>query len=228
MIQTVIFDLDDTLYDEIDYCHSGFACVAEAIAYLSDGWDPDAVLAILKRRLAGGQRNRLFDATLEEMGTATDAGTIDRLVALYRTHRPRLVLPAESRDVLEHLRRHYILALLTDGYLPAQRLKVEALGLGHYFHSIVYTEQLGRAFWKPSPRGFERLIDLTDTPPERMAYIGDNASKDFIAPNALGMVTIQVLRPARLHAAGNPASHARPHRVIGRLADLPALLRELG
>ncbi len=29
MINTVIFDLDDTLYDEIDYCKSGFAAVAD-------------------------------------------------------------------------------------------------------------------------------------------------------------------------------------------------------
>jgi FMN phosphatase YigB (HAD superfamily) len=29
MITTVIFDLDDTLYDEIDYCKSGFMAVAE-------------------------------------------------------------------------------------------------------------------------------------------------------------------------------------------------------
>jgi len=33
MITTVIFDLDDTLYDEIDYCRSGFASVAEFLAY---------------------------------------------------------------------------------------------------------------------------------------------------------------------------------------------------
>jgi len=31
MITTIVFDLDDTLYDEIDYCKSGFASVAEFI-----------------------------------------------------------------------------------------------------------------------------------------------------------------------------------------------------
>jgi len=32
MITTVVFDLDDTLYDEIEYCKSGFAVVAEFLA----------------------------------------------------------------------------------------------------------------------------------------------------------------------------------------------------
>jgi hypothetical protein len=36
MLTTVIFDLDDTLYDEIDFCHSGFHAAAEHIAALSD------------------------------------------------------------------------------------------------------------------------------------------------------------------------------------------------
>jgi len=32
MITTVIFDLDDTLYDEVEYRRSGFASVAEFLA----------------------------------------------------------------------------------------------------------------------------------------------------------------------------------------------------
>ena len=32
MIKTVVFDLDDTLYDEIEYCKSGFRAVSEFLA----------------------------------------------------------------------------------------------------------------------------------------------------------------------------------------------------
>ena len=34
MITTVVFDLDDTLYDEVEYCRSGFEAVAEFLANL--------------------------------------------------------------------------------------------------------------------------------------------------------------------------------------------------
>jgi FMN phosphatase YigB (HAD superfamily) len=36
MIKTVVFDLDDTLYDELDYCKSGFMAIAESVADLPD------------------------------------------------------------------------------------------------------------------------------------------------------------------------------------------------
>ena len=60
--------------------------------------------------------------------------------------------------VLKTLKKRYKLALLTDGYLPAQRLKVQALGIEKYFQAIVYTEELGREYWKPSTRGFENIL----------------------------------------------------------------------
>ena len=61
MITTVIFDLDDTLYDEAEYCRSGFAAVAEAriklVAPLS--WD----------NLAGRWDERLEEiAVFDELG----------------------------------------------------------------------------------------------------------------------------------------------------------------
>jgi FMN phosphatase YigB (HAD superfamily) len=36
MITTVVFDLDNTLYGELDCCRSGFGAVAESIADLPD------------------------------------------------------------------------------------------------------------------------------------------------------------------------------------------------
>jgi putative hydrolase of the HAD superfamily len=228
MIQTVVFDLDDTLYDEVDYCLSGFARVAPDIAALSNRHNPETVLAMLRKRFLAGDREKLFNVTLETLGVPYDGAVIERLVAAYRKHRPAIALPPDVRATLDQLKNHYTLALLTDGYLPAQKLKVEALGVAGYFHSIVYTEELGRAFWKPSPRGFERLMDLTNTPAERMAYVGDNETKDFIAPNALGMLTVQVLRPARLHTDRSPLPHARAAHLIGRLGDLPGLLEQAG
>ena len=43
MIKAVIFDLDDTLFDEIDFVRSGFRAVARLIATLSDNASPDAL-----------------------------------------------------------------------------------------------------------------------------------------------------------------------------------------
>jgi len=119
------------------------------------------------------------------------------------------------------------LALLTDGFLPAQRLKVQVLGLEKYFKCIIYTEQLGRQFWKPSPVGFEKLMETLNAEPENMAYVADNPMKDFIAPNKLGSSTIQIIRPARIHTESSAEPGAAAQYVIRNLADLPALLDKL-
>ncbi len=224
MITTVVFDLDDTLYDEIDYCRSGLLAASRCLSRLSDISCCDEVFACLWRHFADGNRTRTFDAALDELRIPYGEDLIAQLVEVYRCHRPTLKLPADSRTVLDQLSRTHTLALLTDGYLPAQRLKVEALGLERYFDAIVYTEELGRAFWKPSPVGFQRLIETLSAPPAQMAYVADNEIKDFIAPNQLGMLTIQIQRPARLHTRIGLQVEARAQRKIDRLTELSALL----
>jgi len=224
MMTAVVFDLDDTLYDEIDYCRSGFWAVSRFLARLSTVPCSEDALACLWRHFTAGNRTATFNAALDELGVAYDNHLIAQLVELYRNHRPTLALPLDSRETLAALKGVYRLALLTDGYLPAQRLKVLALGIEPCFEAIVYTEELGRACWKPSPVGFEKLAEQLHVLPEQMAYVGDNETKDFIAPNELGMLTIQVQRPARLHTDSPERAHAVARLRIDEIRALPALL----
>ncbi len=224
MINTVVFDLDDTLYDEIDYCKSGFRAVARFIAKVSDIGCTESVFSSLWRHFIGGNRTETFNAALDEIGVPYDEGFIAQLVEVYRTHRPDLSLPLESRQTLDTLKAQYELGLITDGFLPGQRLKVQALGIEPDFKAIVYTENMGRSCWKPSPAGFERLAKMLDVPYKEMAYVGDNERKDFIAPNQFGMLTVQVLRPNRLHTKPGPNDEAKARYQINRLEDLPILL----
>ncbi|UCD48983.1 MAG: HAD family hydrolase [Phycisphaerales bacterium] len=224
MITTVIFDLDDTLYDEIDYCRSGFHAVSRVLARLSNLSCTADAFACLWKQFTAGNHTATFNAALDELGLACDDALIAQLVEVYRSHRPELTLPSESRLALDTLKKSYRLALLTDGYLPAQRLKVLALGLESDFEAIVYTEELGRTCWKPSPVGFETLIKQLNVTPETMAYVADNETKDFVAPNALGMLTIQLRRPARLHTGAAPRQGAAPRLRLDKIAELPTLL----
>jgi putative hydrolase of the HAD superfamily len=227
MITTVVFDLDDTLYDEIDFCRSGFRAAARHLATLSDARSPEDIFAILWDCFVTGARGSTFDLALPKLGIPYDPRLIHTLVETYRTHTPTLTLPPESRVALDRLRDRYTLALLTDGFLPTQRLKVQALGLEPYFKAIIYTEELGRECWKPSPRGFEKLMEMLGSRPEQMAYVADNETKDFIAPNRLGMVTIRLLRPSGLHRQPSPLPEAVPQRKIDRMDKLASILAEL-
>jgi len=113
---------------------------------------------------------------------------------------------------------------LTDGYLPPQRLKVEALGLNGRFDPIVFTEELGRESWKPSPVGFMLIERVCKAQPRNCLYIGDNPAKDFVAPRARGWRTIRVRRPGTEHSAiAAPAGKAAERE----LADFHEVARLL-
>lgn len=232
MIKTVILDLDDTLYDEIDYCRSGLAAVAEYLAALHRSPAADTLFQALWRQFAAGNRTKTFNAALTELGVTHDDRLIGELILHYRNHIPKITLPPDSRHVLAQLAEKYTLALLSDGFLPAQRLKVRALGIEHYFKTIVFTEELGREFWKPSSAGFEKILQTLDTAPEAATYVADNEAKDFIAPNDLGMTTIQLIRPNRIHAlppegpetSRQQSQRTKPDHRIHRITDLPGIL----
>ena len=231
MITTVAFDLDDTLYDEVEYCRSGFTAVGRFLANSPDmprlKDKAGQIFDAHWRQFTAGNRTKTFNATLDQLGVSYDEKLIAKLVEVYRNHIPKITLPEDSRDALNRLNGRYTLALLTDGFLPAQQLKVQALGLEKYFKCIIYTEQLGRGFWKPSPVSFEKLMGTLNTKPENMAYVADNAVKDFIAPNKLGFSTIQIVRPAGIHTEPAPNADAEAKYVIRRLTELPPLLEQL-
>ncbi|MBN2455723.1 MAG: HAD family hydrolase [Sedimentisphaerales bacterium] len=227
MITTVIFDLDDTLYNELDYCKSGFNAVSEFLAELFPGSSAENISVVIWEQFTNGNHQTTFNAALEKLKIGYDQELIRQLVKIYRNHIPQITLPEDSRSVLDELSACYSLALLTDGFLPAQKYKVKALGISDYFKCIVYTEEFGREYWKPSPVGFEKILKDLRTTPQNAVYVADNPVKDFIAPNKLGFSTIQLLRPARIHIKSPDQAEFEAKYTIDKINDLPSLLQQL-
>jgi putative hydrolase of the HAD superfamily len=218
--------MDDTLYDERDYYSSGFTAVAARIA--ADFRLPaEEIFHTLSSIFDSGNRQNTFDAAAAEMGIIFKAGYIENLVKIFREHTPDINLPADSRAVLQILKRDYKLGLITDGYLPAQWLKVKSLDIEKYFDCVIYTEELGREKWKPSPAGFEKLTADLKIPPRQCVYVGDNLEKDFIAPNKMGFKTIRIIRKNRIHFGKAVNAHAAANYEIDSIVKLPDLLRQI-
>ncbi len=220
-IQAVVFDLDDTLFRERDYVRSGFSAVGQHLRGRLhsradfEGW--------MWRRFLSGRREKMFDALSRHFRLGLKQAAIRRLVELYRRHRPRIRPCRGVAELLGSLRRRRVkLGLLTDGYLPTQRLKLSAAGLERYFHAVVFTEQMGRSAWKPSPAGFVSIRRRLGAPATACAYVADNPAKDFLAPNQLGWLTVQWRRARQLHAH-NPAPDGGKSRIVVRSG--PELMR---
>jgi putative hydrolase of the HAD superfamily len=226
MIKCIAFDMDDTLYDERDYYISGFTTVAARIA--TDFRLPtEEIFHALCRIFDGGNRQNTFDTAASEMGIIFKEGYIENLVKIFREHTPDINLPPDSRAVLKDLKGRYKLGLITDGYLPAQRLKVKSLDIETYFDCIIYTEELGRENWKPSPAGFEKLTADLKIPPQQCVYVGDNLERDFSAPNKMGFKTIRIIRENRIHFGKAADSQASANYEIDSIAKLQDLLRKI-
>ncbi|MGN6621108.1 MAG: HAD family hydrolase [Sphingomonas sp.] len=175
--RTIVFDLDDTLFAERDYVRSGLRAVAtmierlHGIAIAIDSLPAIDPLGALRRR-----------AGLPE-------AALDSLLWAYRLHPPVIATRPGAAETLAACRgRGEAVAVLTDGRSATQRLKIDALGLT--FDGIFVSEEIGAT--KPSPAGY-RAVERA-LPASNYVYIADNPSKDFIAPNAHGWLTIG-LRP---------------------------------
>jgi len=226
MVTAVIFDLDDTLYPEIEYCKSGFRAVANYLCYALN-LDAAEVFAAFWREFSQGDRSTVFNNALQKLNIPYNSDFIGRLVQVYRGHNPKINLPGETRLILERLGKKYTLALLTDGFLPAQKLKVAALGIEKYFRCIIYTEELGRDCWKPSTAGFEKMLEILGEKTENCVYAADNEQKDFIAPNKLGMKTIKLTFPGQIHTENFGSPDHKASREIEGISNLAEIISRL-
>mgnify|MGYP001309683498 FL=1 len=217
----LVFDLDDTLYPEASFNRSGYRAAgrwAEQSLGLTDFG------ATLVELFDDGRRGDVFNAALTAHGRPADEATVARLVEVYRTHTPELTPFEDAIWALAHYGAQAPLGLVTDGYLRVQQAKVAALGIANRFRQIVYTDALGgQEFWKPNPAGFA-AIERAVPEAKAFVYIADNATKDFIAPNARGWRTIRIVRPLGEHRASQSPVGGEPHDDILSLMRLPDLL----
>lgn len=188
----VIFDLDDTLYSELEYVKSGYAEAAKVIPQVENA-DEKLWQAFIDGKQA-------FDEVLRNEGI-NDESIKESCLAAYRNQMPDIHLYQGARELLEALRKGgRKIGIITDGRPEGQRNKIAALGLDALVDEIIVTDELGGVqFRKPNDIAFRIMKYRLGVPYERMIYIGDNGKKDFQAPKALGMKYIYFRNPESVH-----------------------------
>ena len=184
-----VFDIDDTLYLERDYVRSGFVAVG---AYVESKWGVEDFGSRCWKLFCKGARRDVFNQACSESDLPTTPTLITDLVSVYREHHPAIALNEATRSVLDHLHNRYELAIVTGGSITAQQNKVRALELSNYTDSIVYAGQHGPQLDKPHPWSWQQVEASTGYSGSDLIYIGDNPSKDFPSPVALGWQTLRV------------------------------------
>ena len=220
MPNSIIFDLDDTLYKEVDYVKSGFNAVAGYISEKENLNQKDLYGSLIEHFEQGGNT---FENLIDTYGLSY---SIFELLEVYRTHTPKLDLDSNTNDLLNNLKKDSAyLGLLTDGRSNQQRNKIKALGLNKYFNGIVISEEFGSK--KPSEKNFKYFMKIANEK-YKYYYIGDNTKKDFIAPNKLGWETI-CLRDNGLNIHQqkfNLDSSFLPKYMINNLAEIVKIVND--
>lgn len=204
----VLFDLDDTLYRELDFVHGGFAAAA-CLVTAATGRPQDEVVARMVALHARDGRGAIFDHLLEELD-CPDPVLVRAMLLVYRSHPPRIAPFPDVLPVLDRLAADGIpLGILTDGLASVQRRKLEALGLEGRFAVIVPTGELGDGAAKPSPLGFQVALRLLGLPARRAGeavYVANDSGKDFAGARAAGLRTVRVRDLPDVGGPGTPAS----------------------
>ena len=138
--KAVIFDLDDTLFDEKQYVYSGFAAVSSYAAQKL-GIDEKNLYSLLVETFQNQGRKNVFDFALKKLNVYTK-DLVDDMVRIYRTHLPSIDLYDDSLRVLNNI-RDYRIGLITNGDKKVQESKIDALGIRKFFNVILYADEYG-------------------------------------------------------------------------------------
>lgn len=182
--KVVVFDLEDTLYHEIDFLKSGYHAVAD---YLTKSVGIHDLYAEMIEAYQAGEKD-VFQKILDNYNLPIDKS---ELLDVYRYHLPQIHLDEKAKYVLGRLKGECHLALITDGRPRTKRNIINALGLSEFFEwlDIYISDEVGHL--KTAPYSFEKIMETY--PDCEYIYVGDNPAKDFLVPNRLGWMTVCLL-----------------------------------
>ena len=192
-IHAVVFDMDDTLYNERTFVQSGFRSVAQNLSTRFN-LDKEKVYLEMLGHLESDGRGKIFDSVLKNYGICTPQ-LAEELVEIYRVHTPEISLYPDVIETLKKLRtRQLKTGIITDGLHSVQKKKVNALRLKDFVDFIIYTDELGPNYEKPHPAAFLRALEVLNLEPQNVLYIGNNPEKDILGANSVGMISVHLCR----------------------------------
>ena len=175
----VVFDLDDTLYNEIEYLKSAYLEIAQQLE--NKNW------RALYAQMISMYRNSkdVFGYLSEQYDTSKST-----LITSYRKHKPAITLFNGAMETLQLIKnKNGKIGLITDGRKITQTNKIKALGLLPFLDCTVISEEFGTE--KPHPNNFKHMEKTFGK--GSYHYIADNLKKDFLTPNAIGWNTIGLI-----------------------------------
>jgi putative hydrolase of the HAD superfamily len=232
-IDTVLFDLDDTLHDDsaafaeaaarvgrdVERAH-GVDAAAVARAYIAEAnrfWKQLSANSLGAGILA--TRTEMWHAALRAVGIddARYAAACGDAYGAYRSDVLALY-PGALMCITALRERGCRLGIVTNGFAATHYEKIERLGLTPLFDALFMADEVGMV--KPDPGIFRHACAVLGSDPARTAMVGDRYDRDVIGAAEAGLFTVLI----DVHRTPLPPGGRPPDAVVATVADVLAVL----
>ena len=205
---TVLFDLDDTLFDHAATARSALAASTSQLPFASE-IELDALYnryselleeihpLVLVGRYSYLEARRLrFQRLLAPYGALTTEAAADEFAQFHYTHYRALRQPvAGALELLEALKPQYRIGIVTNNRTAEQEDKLHYLGMSHLVDALITSEDVGVP--KLDPHIFQVAMQRLNAEPTVTVMVGDNWNADVVGALAVG------IRPLWLNRFGS-------------------------
>ncbi|WP_433501212.1 HAD family hydrolase [Sphaerimonospora sp. CA-214678] len=231
MIRSILFDLDETLFDHRGAVAHGVTRWTESVA--PDHEPPPETLTLWReledKHLPAWhsgectfeeQRRRRLREFCRRLGLPVPPD-LDEAYARFLTHYETAwaAFPdaVPMLDDLSGYGRGLTLGVLTNGMPLQQEAKLRRLGLLDRLDPVLTPDALGDRF-KPDPECYLRAAAKLGLRPDEVLLVGDNLELDAVGPARVGMHGVWLDR----HGTGRPVP--APVVTITSLSELPGVI----
>ncbi len=228
LLPTILFDLDDTLFDHMVTARAALAATAAGRASLRgasvealyqhysellEELHPLVMTGRLSYLAARQQRFARLLAPYEPAATAADAAQLAQChYAHYQQQRRPL---AGALALLQALKPTHQIGIVTNNRRAEQQEKLRYLGLSDWVDALITSEEVG--VLKPDPRIYQVALARLGAEAAQTVMVGDNWQADVVGALAVG------IRPVWLNRLG--AVRPLPH--VTELTSLEPLTEVL-
>jgi HAD superfamily hydrolase (TIGR01509 family) len=201
MIQAVLFDLDDTLFDHRGCARDALAAVQRAHEILQKmSFDAlERAHAAFLEQLHGDvmlgrvpletARIERFRRLLQAAGVSADREAAGELASIYRdTYKKRRRAVTGARAVMVAIKRRARLGIVSNNLLDEQQEKLRICQLDPFVDALVVSEEAGVS--KPDPAIFHLALERLGARAEETVMVGDSWPADIEGARAAGIRAI--------------------------------------